>query len=174
MSDQSKYARIERERRFLLAGPPAGLDALTCRDIEDRYLANSGLRLRWVGGQDGVQYKLTQKRAIDSTRGWITTIYLDRNEFNLLAALPGRVLRKRRYRYPHAGTLFAIDVFEAPLDGLVLAEAEAATDAQLGVLPELPLRNIEVTERPEFRGDYLAGPSGQMVPGLARRLWGSA
>jgi CYTH domain-containing protein len=171
MRDRTKYARIERERRFLLVGRPAGLDALSCRDIEDRYITASRLRLRRVGGRDGVEYKLTQKQPIDGMCSGITTIYLDRSEYDLLLALPGCALRKRRHHYAHGGTVFAIDVFEGQLDGLVLAEAEATTAAQLGFIPTLPFRSIEVTGRPEFRGDCLAGSNGPEALVLARRLW---
>lgn len=171
MSGQSKYARIERERRFLLAERPVALDALSHCYIEDRYIANSRLRLRRVRGQDGVEYKLTQKLPIDGMRGSITTIYLDGNEFDLLVGLPGGTLTKRRYHYRYAATTFGIDVFEGRLDRLVLAEAEAETDAQLDTTPNPPFRNIEVTDRPEFRGDFLAGPNGPAALELARRLW---
>jgi len=171
MRDQSKYARIERERRFLLVGRPDGLEALPHHDIDDRYITNTRLRLRRVRSNESVAYKLTQKLAIDATHGSITTIYLDANEFARLVALPGGTLTKRRYHYSYAATTFGIDVFEGRLDGLVLAEAEAETDAQLDTTPTLPFRNIEVTGRPEFRGDCLAGSNGPEALVLARRLW---
>ena len=45
---RDKYALVERERRFLLAGPPPGGAAR--RDITDHYLAGTRLRLRRVTG----------------------------------------------------------------------------------------------------------------------------
>ena len=58
-----KYARVERERRFLLADLPARAAAATPRRITDRYLTGTRLRLRLVEHQDGggCVYKLTQK-----------------------------------------------------------------------------------------------------------------
>jgi len=49
-----KYARIERERRFLLATPPAGIDlAAGYRQLDDLYLEGTRLRLRSVTAPDG-------------------------------------------------------------------------------------------------------------------------
>jgi hypothetical protein len=57
-----KYARVERERRFLLAGPPATIAAAP-RQITDRYVTGTRLRLRRVGHPGGgpSEFKLTQK-----------------------------------------------------------------------------------------------------------------
>jgi hypothetical protein len=41
-----KYARVERERRFLLPAPPAAAVAVAPRRIYDRYLTGTRLRLR--------------------------------------------------------------------------------------------------------------------------------
>jgi hypothetical protein len=41
-----KYARVERERRFLLAKPPAPSTVTATRVITDRYLVGTRLRLR--------------------------------------------------------------------------------------------------------------------------------
>jgi hypothetical protein len=56
-----KYARIERERRFLLVGLPASEQPAAARKIIDHYLAGTTLRLRCVRQPGGDQYKLTQK-----------------------------------------------------------------------------------------------------------------
>ena len=47
-----KYARLERERRFLLADEPPPAEAT--RLIEDRYLHGTRLRLRSVAGETSV------------------------------------------------------------------------------------------------------------------------
>ena len=41
-----KYARVEREWRFLLAGLPDGMPPASARRITDRYLTSTSLRLR--------------------------------------------------------------------------------------------------------------------------------
>jgi hypothetical protein len=58
-----KYARIERERRFLLARAPAGLDGdAGYRELDDLYLESSSLRLRAARAADGsiLELKLSQ------------------------------------------------------------------------------------------------------------------
>ena len=122
-----KYARLERERRFLLRVSPAEGVVKTTR-IADRYLLGTRLRLRraietvTVGGiGERTVYKLTQKvPAPDGGPGLITTLYLDAVEYAVLEQLPAATVHKTRLSVPPLG----IDVFEDALAGLVLAEAE--------------------------------------------------
>jgi hypothetical protein len=59
---EGKYARVERERRFLLDSPPP-LPSAASRRITDRYLPGTRLRLRRVEYLDSgaCELKLTQK-----------------------------------------------------------------------------------------------------------------
>jgi hypothetical protein len=83
---EGKYARIERERRFLLPGPPPPAAAAAGRRrITDRYLTGTRLRLRRVDHADtgACEVKLTQKvpaGAPGFVQGLITTIYLSAAE----------------------------------------------------------------------------------------------
>ncbi|WP_225850807.1 hypothetical protein [Streptomyces sp. HPF1205] len=151
-----KYARIERERRFLLAGPPPASAVTATRRITDRYLPGTRLRLRRVEGPDRgtVEYKLTQKVPAGRpgpVQGLITNTYLSRSEYDLLASLPAAVLSKTRLSVPPLG----VDVFDPPLHGLILAEAEFATDeAALSFRP--PAGCVaEVTDDARFTGGSL-------------------
>lgn len=45
---RGNYARAERERRFLLAAPPATAEVLVARRITDRYLTGTRLRPLWT------------------------------------------------------------------------------------------------------------------------------
>ena len=119
-----QYAKRERERRFLLAELPAGEIERTTT-ISDRYFLGTRLRLRLMLETRGVAtrtyYKLTQKiPAPNGGPGLLSTTYLNEEEFALLSTLPGSVLRKTRYSIPP----FGVDVFDAPLGGLILAECE--------------------------------------------------
>jgi CYTH domain-containing protein len=149
-----KYARIERERRFLLDRFPSA-DVVRIRHITDRYIDGTLLRLREQTDGDGSPtFKLTQKipaRANGAQQGLITSIYLAEDEFRLLAQLPGRMFRKIRYSVPP----FGIDVFEGTLQGLRLAEAEfnSAAEADALVVPEFILH--EVTDDERFTGGQL-------------------
>ena len=151
-----KYARVERERRFLLAGLPAGEQPAQARKIVDHYLAGTTLRLRWVRGPGGDHYKLTQKIPAPQpgpVQGLITNIYLSDAEYNqLVAALPGQRLAKTRYSIPPLG----IDVFDPPLHGLVTAEAEFSTDTEMLAFQPPGYAHAEITDDPRFTGGRLA------------------
>ncbi|MFE9428157.1 hypothetical protein ACFYNO_34965 [Kitasatospora sp. NPDC006697] len=153
---EGKYARVERERRFLLASPPALDSATAVRRVTDRYLDGTRLRLRLVELRDsgGVELKLTQKVAADRpgpVQGLITNIYLSPDEYDRLLALPAATLRKTRYSFPPLG----VDVFDAPLHGLVLAEAEFDSDEEASAFPPPPGTLAEVTDDPRFTGGRL-------------------
>ena len=154
---EGKYALVERERRFLLAEPPPASAVTASRRITDRYLPGTRLRLRRVEGPgSGVsEFKLTQKVPAGRpgyVQGLITNTYLSAAEYDLLAGLPARVLAKTRLSVPPWG----IDIFDPPLDGLILAEAEFTTDeeAQAFVPPEPT--STEVTDDARFTGGNLA------------------
>jgi CYTH domain-containing protein len=154
---QGKYARIERERRFLLAAPPPTSVIKASRRITDRYLPGTRLRLRRIEQPDlgTCEYKFTQKVPADRPghlRGLITNTYLSAAEYRLLATLPADVLTKSRLSVPPLG----IDVFDPPLDGLVIAEAEFATDAAALAFPLPAFAVAEVTDDPRFTGGNLA------------------
>jgi len=89
-------------------------------------------------------------------------MYLTEDEFQLLANLPAKILRKTRYSVPP----FGIDVFEDALTGLVLAEAEfnSAEDASALSLPSFIVR--EVTEDLRFTGGELVRVSRQELEKL--------
>jgi CYTH domain-containing protein len=161
MRQPPKYARVERERRFLLDRFPRG-DVVRIRHITDRYIDSSRLRLREQIDDGGAIFKLTQKvpaRAAGAQQGLITTICLSEGEFRLRAQLPGKVLSKVRYSVPP----FGVDVFEGALQGLRLAEAEfnSAADADALVVPDYALH--EVTDDERFTGGQLVCASRATV-----------
>jgi CYTH domain-containing protein len=152
---KGKYARVERERRFLMAAAPTEGVTRT-RHIIDRYILGTRLRLRRVRDMatGSCELKLTQKLPAGEpghVQGSITNTYLSPAEHDLLATLPAAVLCKTRLSVPPLG----VDVFEPPLHGLVLAEAEFESDEQaLSFRP--PLEAVaEVTEDPRFTGGRL-------------------
>jgi CYTH domain-containing protein len=150
-----KYARVERERRFLLDQFPKRT-AVRIRRITDRYIEGARLRLRKQTEDGGPSiFKLTQKVPAPATGGrqeLVTTIYLTKSEYRLLAQLPATVLRKARYSIPP----FGIDVFEGALRGLRLAEVEfnTAAEARALAVPAFILHEVTADER--FTGGNLA------------------
>jgi CYTH domain-containing protein len=150
-----KYAHVERERRWLLAGVPAlPADARQVR-IMDRYLHGTRLRLREVTGSDGtVIRKLGHKVRIGNGAAAVahTSLYLDEAEWDLLGSLPADVLRKTRTLVVHHGGQVAVDVFEG---GLVLAEIDLG-DGPWRDLPATYDVVREVSQDERFTGAALA------------------
>jgi CYTH domain-containing protein len=157
---EGKYARVERERRFLLAGPPSPSAVTGSRRITDRYLPGTRLRLRRVDYRDSgaCEFKFTQKvpaRLPGFVQGLITSIYLSTAEYDLLTSLPASVLSKTRLSVPP----LSVDVFDPPLHGLVMADAEFSTDREAQSFLPPPTAVAEVTDDPRFTGGSLARAS---------------
>jgi CYTH domain-containing protein len=153
---EGKYALVERERRFLLAGPPPPPAVTGRRRITDRYLPGTRLRLRRVdhGDSGSPEFKFTQKVPADQpgfVQGLITNTYLSAAEYDLLASLPADVLSKTRLIAPP----LSVDVFEPPLHGLVMADVEFGTDDEARSFRPPPAVVAEVTDDPRFTGGSL-------------------
>ena len=156
-----KYARVERERRYLLRELPHGLrvnDPHT--QIFDNYITGTRLRLRKMRVPERREWtwKLTQKFAPDPSdfsRTVIANIYLSQIEYETFSVFEGNELRKNRYPYEHDGRKFSVDVFLGPLHGLILAETEFDTDEELRDFPAPPFAAREVTNDELFTGGRL-------------------
>jgi CYTH domain-containing protein len=159
MQPPSKYARIERERRFLLNRFPSNPDVIRISRISDYYINGTTLRLREQRQETGpTVFKLTQKLpapANGAQQGFITTIYLTEAEFRVFAQLPANRLCKTRYSIPP----FGIDKFEGALEGLLTAEVEfdSADAADALALPSWGLKEISTDNR--FTGGILVRAS---------------
>jgi len=156
-----KYERVERERRYLLRGLPEGLEPHAPHaQITDNYVTGTRLRLRkhrWVPTNEWT-LKLTQKhtpRPPDFSRTLITSIYLTEYEYEVLSVFEGNELRKNRYPFEHDGRLYSIDVFLGHLRGLVLAETDFETDAEMDGFPPPPFAFLDVTRDELFTGARL-------------------
>lgn len=159
------YARIERERRFVLERLPDDLDPTDFRRLRDTYIEGTDLRLRRVESPDGalVQLKLGQKTLDpdapdDPRRRRMTTFYLRPEEEATLSLLPGARSVKRRYKVLEQGWTFCIDVYEAPARaaGTVLCEVECDTDEALEAIVCPEWAREEVTEEASYTGWALA------------------
>lgn len=157
----SKYARVERERRFLLRDLPEGMQRSDHHlQITDNYLTGTRLRIRKVRDPRTNKWivKLTQKFApdpADLSRTLITNIYLNAYEADTLAVFEANEIRKNRYRLEFEGHTFAIDMFLGSLFGLVLAEVSFADDKELEEFTPPPFALAEVTNDPIFAGGTL-------------------
>jgi len=162
-----KYARIERERRFVLRRLPHGLEPDSYERLRDCFVRGTHLRLRRVERPDGelVIVKLGQKivdveAPDDPRRREMTTIYLDGDEASALR-LDGLRTVKRRYKFAEQCWTFCIDVWEEPASaaGTIVAEVECPTDEQLDAVVCPDWAEREVTEDPAYSAIVLAQAS---------------
>jgi adenylate cyclase len=113
---------MEVERKFLAPEPP-DLEGTESDEIEQGYLAvgtDGEVRLR----RRGDDLVLTAKRGSGLARDE-AEVELDRADFERLWPLTeGRRLRKRRHVIPYGELKVELDVYEADLEGLKVAEVE--------------------------------------------------
>lgn len=145
---------MEIERKFLVKQLPQQLESYKCHRIEQGYLCTSPVvRIR---KQDD-SYILTYK-----SKGMMV-----REEYNLPLTMEaychlrekadGNLIAKKRYVIPiEKGLKIELDLFEAPFDGMILAEVEFPTEeAALSWLPPSWLGE-DVTYDPRYHNSYLS------------------
>jgi len=159
---ESKYARVERERRYLLRDLPEGITRADPHlQITDNYITGSRLRIRKVRDPRTNKWtvKFTQKFAPepnDLSRTIITNTYLNALEAEILSVFNSNEIRKNRYPFEFEGRKFGIDMFLGDLFGLVLAETSFDTDEELDNFLPPPFALADVTNEPLFSGGRLS------------------
>ena len=159
---ESKYARIERERRYLLQDLPEGLSRADHHlQITDNYLTGTRLRIRKVRDPKTNKWivKFTQKFAPnenDLSRTMITNLYLNATEAEILSIFEANEIRKNRYYFDFAARRYSIDMFIGDLFGLVLAETSFETDEELENFQMPPFALADVTNNEIFSGGKLS------------------
>lgn len=149
---------VEIERRFLVERMPA-LDAQRSRAITQGYLR--------ADEHASVRVRLTDDRAWLTVKGSLRG--LTRSEFEypipvddaqeMLKLAVGHTIRKRRYILHEHGRVWELDVFDAPNEGLVIAEVE------------LPSEQTELV-LPSWVGREISGESRYLNASLSRRPYG--
>jgi len=158
----SKYARVERERRYLLQDLPEGLTRADPHlQITDNYITGTRLRLRKVREPRTNKWtvKFTQTFAPnpdDLSRTIITNTYLNVLEAETLSVFNTNEIRKNRYYFDFEGRRFSIDMFLGDLFGLVMAEVGFETDEELDNYRPPPFALADVTNIPLFSGGKLS------------------
>ena len=173
----TNYAVMERERRWLCAGvPKVARAAAQIDDLTDIYFPDSQMRLRLCEPLTHGQryFKLTKKIQLDDPRHHLlTTIYLSDTEYDTFRLIGGLVVKKRRHRFRLMGHAMAVDMFQGPLEDLVLAEVSFESDGDMALYPTPEFAVREVTHDPQFGGMALsrrAASGDGDVDGLTR-LW---
>ena len=158
---ESKYALVERERRYLLQDLPEGLTRADPHlQITDNYITGTRLRIRKVRDPRTNKWavKLTQKFASDPndfSRTTITNTYLNALEAETLSVFESNEIRKNRYPFDFEGRRFSIDMFLGDLFGLVLAEVSFETDEELDSFSMPAFALADVTNNEMFTGGKL-------------------
>jgi CYTH domain-containing protein len=158
---ESRYARVERERRYLLRDLPEGLTRADPHlQITDNYITGTRLRIRKVREPRSNKWivKFTQKFAPDPddlSRTIITNTYLNALEAEVFASYTTNEIRKNRYPFEFEGRKFSVDMFLGDLFGLVLAEVSFETDEDLDDFPKPQFALVDVTNEPLFSGGKL-------------------
>lgn len=158
--EETKYTRVEYERRFLVSPHADWKSAVEpySKTFEDKYLHGTRLRLRRLTDSDTGRRLLKLNKKSESPSLYFRTvsrILLSPEEYELLSGLEGDPLKKVRYYHRHLGRVFSIDVFEGELEGLILCETEAESlEDLMSVQPPAYIRH-EVTEDPFFTGGNL-------------------
>lgn len=159
---ESRYACVERERRYLLQDLPEGLTRADPHvQITDNYITGTRLRIRKVRDPQTNKWvvKFTQKFApnpSDYSRTIITNIYLNALEAESLSMFDANEIRKNRYKFQYEGREFAVDMFLGDLFGLVLAEVSFETDGELDNFARPAFAIADVTNHELFTGGRLS------------------
>jgi CYTH domain-containing protein len=137
---------VEIERRFLVESLPA-LDPGAGREITQGYLR--------ADERASVRVRLADDEAWLTVKGALQG--LSRSEFEypvpaedareMLELAVGHTIRKRRFTLHEHGRLWELDVFDAPNDGLVIAEVELPSEEAELVLPSWVGREISGERR---------------------------
>ena len=168
MEAESKYSRVEYERRFLVT-VNSGWENVAkpySKLFEDTYLSGTRLRLRVLTDSDSQRriIKLTKKAVSDSPYfRTISRILLSPEEYDMIRRLDGKPITKVRHYCDHDGRVFSIDVFQGELNGLVISEVESDTLEDLMSIEPPPFVHLEVTDDSFFDGGNLATTTHQQL-----------
>ena len=118
---------MEIERKFLVDRLPEHLEQYDTQQLEQAYLCTDPVvRVR----RQGDEYILTYKGKGHMVREEYNLPLNEQAYEHLLEKADGNVIRKRRTRIPWQSYMIELDIFEAPFEGLMLAEGEFETELE--------------------------------------------
>src|SRR5205814_9205888 len=142
----------------------------------DRCRQDTHLRLRRMETIHGgaTVFKLGQKHVPSPpafSRMTITNIYLSADEYEVLGELQAHELHAVRHQIEHDDRIFGVDVFDAHLAGLVLAEVGFDTTDAMDRPFDLPSWVIrDVSDDNRFTGGALASLTVDQAADLIRQI----
>ena len=112
---------MEIERKYLVSGIPDNIDSYPCRFIEQGYLNTAPVvRVR----RDNDNYYLTYKGGGMMAREEYNLPLTKESYEHMRPKADGILISKTRYLIPFETYTIELDVFDAPYEGLILAEVE--------------------------------------------------
>lgn len=155
-----KYRKYEFERIFLMKrNCLLDLDSIDTKEIRDKYIKGTSLRLREVKTNTKTTYKLTQKHKLNPQKIGVlktNTIYLSKSEFDIMNVLMGFIILKKRYIVLNDQIRFGIDMIKLNNSYLYIAEVEFDSEMEMNSF-SMPLEYItEITGKLEYSGYELA------------------
>ena len=119
---------MEIERKYLVSGIPDNIDSYPCRFIEQGYLNTAPVvRVR----RDNDNYYLTYKGGGMMAREEYNLPLTKESYEHMRPKADGILISKTRYLIPEKDRLtIELDVFDAPYEGLYLAEVEFSSEEQ--------------------------------------------
>jgi len=153
LSQDGAKPPLEIERKFLVQGEP-------WRDWGEGTVYQQGYLSR--GLHSTTRIRLAGERGVLTIKG--KTVGISRQEFEyevpaeharaLLALCEGDIIMKRRWRWPHEGHIWELDVFEGANEGLVVAEIELSAEDESFARPEW--LGAEVSDDPRYTNGALS------------------
>ncbi|WP_242126608.1 CYTH domain-containing protein [Sphingobium sp. Sx8-8] len=146
---------VEIERKFLVVDDGWRRTADGGRVLRQAYVTHDP--------RASVRVRLSDDRAWLTLKSGRAGIVRDEFEYEISLAdaedmldrlCTGPVIEKTRYRVPHGGRIWEVDVFAGRANGLVLAEIELRAPDEAFDLPDWVGR--EVTADPRFRNSAIA------------------
>ena len=145
---------MEIERKFTINKLPDNLDQYPCLTLEQGYLnTNPVVRVR----RENDDFYLTYKGKGFLAREEYNLPLNEEAYYHLREKADGLIISKKRYRIPYNEKLtIELDVFEAPLAPLVLAEVEFESIEEANVFTPPAWFEKDVTEDRSFSNSELS------------------
>ena len=107
-----------------------------------------------------ITYKLTKKLLLQEGQKeiqWISTIYLNKEEYEVLNLLPGKIIKKNRYSFlDKSGLIIGIDEIDFGNQKLWIAEVEFEDEEEMKQFTFSLDYEREITNENGFAGHELA------------------
>lgn len=151
---------LELELTYLAKYIPEGLKECASKKMHDVYIENGEKHLHLRVRKNGEKYEITRKMPVeegDASKQIETTIAIGLEEFNSLRSAKHRAVEKTRYYYKQQNYCAEVDVFEGPLQGLVVVDFEFDSEEKQNAFAMPDFCLAEVTQEEWMAGGMLAG-----------------